>query len=78
MIFLIEYDRRKECLVKFEKFRNSEREKAESQRLEIELNLNHKKVNHEVVLLEANSQNMLQRTHRRYFKTLKEMKDKVI
>ena len=78
MFFLIEYDRQKGRMVKFEKFRNSQRVKAENQRFEIELNLNRRKITHEVVLLEATSQNALQRTHRRYFKSLKQMNDQVI
>lgn len=69
MIFLIEYNRQKEKMLKFEKFRK--REKAENRRLEIELNLNRKKINHEVVLLEAASESRLRQTHSRYFKTLK-------
>ena len=71
MIFLIEYDRQRERKLKFEKFKNSERIKAQKRRLEIELNLNRKKINHEVVLLEATDESRLQHTHKRYFKTLK-------
>ena len=78
MIFLIEYDRQKECMVKFEKFKNSQRDVAENQRLEIELDLNRRKVNHEVVLLEADTENGLRRTHKRYFQSLKEsLKEKI-
>ncbi len=73
MIFLIEYDRQKERIIKFERFKNSERTKAENMRLGIELNLNRKKVSHEVVLLEAATEKKLHRTHNRYFKSLNEM-----
>jgi hypothetical protein len=50
-----------------ESFGDSERAKAENLRLEIELDLNRRGVSHEVVLLEALSEEALRRTHRRYF-----------
>ena len=71
MIFLIEYNRQKERIITFEKFRNSDRIKAQNRRLEIELDLNRSKIRHEVVLLEAADENRLQHTHKRYFKSLK-------
>jgi hypothetical protein len=67
MIFLIEYDRPKGSIVSLKSFSNSERLKAESARLKLELDLNRKEVDHEVVLLEAASKAALLRTHRRYF-----------
>ena len=70
MIFLIEYDRSKGSIVIMNRFNNSDREKAEKKRLELEVALNRKKVNHEVVLLEAAEEDLLHRTHRRYFETL--------
>lgn len=70
MIFLIEYNRLKGRIVTFKKFKNSDRLKAQNKRLEIELDLNHRKVNHEVVLLEAAKEAMMRRTHRRYFEDL--------
>ena len=73
MIFLIEYNRPKGKIVTFSKFKNSDRVKAERKRLELELNLNRKKTNHEVVLLEASTEGLLRRTHRRYFESLKNM-----
>jgi len=69
MIFLIEYDRRKGELITLKRFRDSDRLKAQNKRLEIELDLNHKGINHEVVLLEAAKEAMIRRTHRRYFET---------
>jgi len=51
----------------FRVFEDSERRKAESSRLDIELDLNRRGVDHEVVLLEAASEAALRRTHRRYF-----------
>ena len=78
MIFLIEYNRQKELIVKFERFKNSERTKAESRRFQIELDLNRRRINHEVVLLEADTENGLRRTHKRYFQSLKEsLKEKI-
>ena len=65
MIFLIEYDRPKGCIVTLKDFRDSERLKAENSRLEIELELNRRGVDREVVLLEAASEAALRRTHRR-------------
>lgn len=71
MIFLIEYNRQKGHIVKFDKFKDSDRGKAEKKRLELELDLNRKKIDHEVVLLEAERESVLRQTHRRYFETLR-------
>ncbi|HEX8844649.1 MAG TPA: hypothetical protein VF791_08405 [Pyrinomonadaceae bacterium] len=73
MIFLIEYDRNRGQIVTFEKFDDSEREKAEEFRLEMELNLNRLGIEREVVLLEAETEEALRRTHRRYFEDLTEL-----
>ena len=73
MIFLIEYDRPKGRMVTFKKFKDSDRSKAENRRLEIELDLNHRRVSHEVVLLEAAKESMVRRTHRRYFEDLRQI-----
>lgn len=70
MIFLIEYNRPKGRIVTFTKYKNSDRLKAEKRRFELEVNLNRRKVKHEVVLLEAATENLLRRTHRRYFETI--------
>ena len=70
MIFLIEYNRPQGRIITFSKFKNSDRVRAEKKRFELELNLNRNKVNHEVVLLEASTENLLRRTHRRYFETV--------
>ncbi len=67
MIFLIQYSRPQGRIVTFECFDDWEREKASNARLEIELDLNRRRVDHEVVLLEASSEEALRRTHRRYF-----------
>lgn len=73
MIFLIEYNRREGRIVTFCDFADSQRREAEDLRLDIELDLNRKGVDHEVVLLEAESEEALRRTHQRYFKDLRQI-----
>lgn len=73
MIFLIEYDRPCGEIVMFETFPDSERQVAENTRLELEIRLNHNNVDHEVVILEADSEAAVRRTHRRYFESLTEL-----
>jgi hypothetical protein len=67
MIYLIEYNRPEGRLVTFKVFAESERSKAQDLRFEIELDLNRRKIDHEVVLLQAESEAALRRTHGRYF-----------
>ena len=73
MIFLIEYDRRKGCLVTFTTFDDSERGDAEKARLDLELNRNRAQAHREVVLLEAATEEALRKTHRRYFQNTREI-----
>jgi DNA primase catalytic subunit len=73
MIFLIEYDRNQGRIITFESFVDSDREKAEESRLQLELNLNLKDIDNEVVLLEAVTEEAVRRTHRRYFENLTEL-----
>lgn len=73
MIFLIEYDRESGRLVAIKSFSDSDREKAEELRLQLELDLNVKGIESEVVLLEAADEDALRRTHRRYFENLFEL-----
>lgn len=73
MIFLIEYNRSAGHIVTIREFDDSQRREAEDLRLEIELDLNRKGVGHEVVLLEAASEDELRRTHRRYFEDLRQI-----
>lgn len=75
MIFLVEYDRAQGRTVRFQQFNDSDREKAQKVRLELELELNRADIAHEVVLLEAASEAALRETHSRYFLTLSEMLD---
>ena len=73
MVFLIEYNRSRGEIVRFEKFSDSERRMAADSRLELEIELSRDNVDHEVVLLEADSEEALRRTHRRYFENLTEL-----
>jgi len=70
MIFLIEYNRSEGNIVTFREFDDSQRQEAEDARLEIELDVNCKQEDHEVVLLDAASKEDLHRTHQRYFSDL--------
>lgn len=73
MIFLIEYDRPSGTMIEMRKFEDTSRKLAEDARLELELRLNREGVEHEVVLLEAPSEEALRRTHSRYFESLAEI-----
>ena len=73
MIFLIEYNRPEGRIVAFTTFDASDRSKAEKIRLDNELDRNRKGINHEIVLLEAASEEAARRTHRRYFEDLRQI-----
>jgi hypothetical protein len=73
MIFLVEYARDQGRIVTFKAFDNNDSMLAKNARLELELDLNRRGLEHEVVLLEAESEQALRRTHRRYFDTLTEL-----
>jgi hypothetical protein len=73
MIFLIQYSRRQGTIVKLTPFDEREREKAANSRLEIEVDLLRAGIDNEVVLLEAESEEALRRTHRRYFEDAKQI-----
>jgi len=73
MIFLIEYDRPSVSLITFKSFDDRDRATAENLRLEMELDLNRRGVQHEVVLLEAASEEAVRRTHRRYFESARQI-----
>ncbi len=78
MIFLIEYDRDEGRIVSIENFANTDREMAEDSRLKLELNLHLKNIDHEVVLLEAATEDALRRTHRRYFEDWPELMRRIL
>ena len=73
MLFLIEYDRSSGSIVSLKRFDAVKRGSAENARLEMELELNRRGVEREVVLLEADTEDALRRTHRRYFEDLAEL-----
>jgi len=73
MLFLIEYDRNQGRIVTLRSFLDSDKETAEESRLDLELNLNLRGVENEVVLLDAATEDALRRTHRRYFEELAEL-----
>lgn len=68
MIFLIVYDRKTQQLMRdIEVFEDSSRSDAYQRRLEAELALPTDAGRYEVVLLEAESRQVIERTHARYF-----------
>jgi hypothetical protein len=73
MIFLIEYSRSKGKLITIDRFDDSDWQKAEDLRFEKEIALNRIGIEHEVVLLEAVSEEALRRTHRRYFEDIRQL-----
>ena len=73
MVFLIRFDRRKQRILLFKRFDEAQRADAERLRLDLEIEVNRSKLDHEIVLLEAQSEEDIRRTHRRYFESLKEL-----
>ena len=73
MLFLIEYDRSRGSIVHLREFDDNSREIAEDARLDLELDLNRQGVEHEIVLLDAPSEEALRRTHGRYFESVAEL-----
>lgn len=78
MIFLLEYDRRRGELCRFQAFPDADRERAQRERLAIELALRGTAQQREVVLLEAADEATIRRTHRRYFSSSHELMDSMI
>lgn len=70
MIFLIDYDRVRGELVNMTVFEDSERTRAEDERLQQELRLHREGVQREVVILQAESEDALRKTHGRYFESV--------
>ncbi len=73
MIFLMEYKRSEGRIVSLRNFDDSQRRHVENVRLERELDLNQKGIDHELVLLDAADEDALRRTHSRYFMDLREL-----
>jgi hypothetical protein len=77
MLFLIEYDRTNARRVYYEEFADDRRREAQERRIQREVDVNRASLDHEVVLLEANSVDELRETHGRYFFDLGEMMDRL-
>lgn len=73
MIFLVHYDRRKATLVDFLTYADEQRQEAERARLDRELAQLRQPGEFEIILLEADSEQAVRHTHRRYFETLEEL-----
>ena len=73
MLFLIEYDRPRGSIVQLRRYDDTSRKIAEDARLKLELDLNRQGLEHEVVLLDAPSEEALRRTHGRYFENVEEL-----
>lgn len=73
MIFLLEYDRRRGELLSIWAFSDAHRRAAEDLRLQRELELHRARVEQEIVLLQADSEAELRKTHQRYFENFAQM-----
>lgn len=73
MVFLIRYNRDSGQIVSKQVYSDADRKGAHKARLRLELELNAQGIEDEVVLLEAANEEVLRRTHRRYFETLREL-----
>ena len=71
MLFLIRYNRLAGKIETMEEFDDRRRDDAEEARLRLELELNSRGLQREVVLLEAADEAALRRTHRRYFEGIR-------
>lgn len=74
MLFLVEYDRAQGEIASLRVFDDAARRLAEESRLQLEIDLGHRRIEHEVVLLQAASEAAVRQTHRRYFATLEELR----
>ena len=73
MIFLIDYDRGSGTLMTCQPFHDNQNHLAEEMRLGLEIANLTNKLSHEIVLLEASTEDDLRRTHRRYFESVEEL-----
>jgi hypothetical protein len=67
MLFLIHYDRSQGKIVSLREFPDGDRNRASDERLVLELELGPTLTTQEVVIMEADSEEALRRTHRRFF-----------
>jgi hypothetical protein len=73
MLFLIDYDRRAGKLAAIKQFDETRRKEAGDARLALEMEQQRSGVDHEIVLLDAEDETALRKTHRRYFETVEAM-----
>lgn len=73
MLFLVDYDRRAGKVLAMKKFDETQRRAAEDARLALEIEQQRAGVGHEVVLLDAEDEVALRKTHRRYFESVESM-----
>lgn len=73
MHFLVEYDRQKGQLINLRRYTGDDITRVQDDRLETELAHLRACRDIEVVLLEAENEEALRRTHRRYFEQLREL-----
>jgi hypothetical protein len=73
MLFLIQYDRRAGRIISLKSFADDQRVIARKARLDLEIELQHRGQNHEVVWLEAASEEALRKTHGRYFEDVEHL-----
>lgn len=73
MLFLIEYDRRRGLICSLRHWGDTDRLEASRARLELELKLRSAGTEHEVVVLEAATEEALRKTHRRYFESVADL-----
>ena len=72
MIFLIEYER-STGIVQLQQFDDDKASEARESRLSLELQRAAESLNREIVILEADSEEQLRRTHSRYFESLHQL-----
>lgn len=75
MLFLIRYDPAAGRIVSMKTFKHDERSRADDVRIELEVRLNQEQTEHEIVLMEAASEQALRRTHRRFFEPFSDLVD---
>lgn len=73
MIFLIEYDRPQGLIIRKKYFNDSDKDAAQAARLIWELERHSQGKDREIVILEAESEAAVHRTHRRYFEKLAQL-----
>jgi hypothetical protein len=73
VLFLIEYDRPRGSIVQLRRLDDAFRGNPEEVRLKLELDLKRQGIDHEVVVLDAPSEEALRHTHSRYFESVAEL-----